>query len=351
MQLKKNKVLIIATSPHTKGGITSVLNAHKLGEHWKHYHCKWIISHIDRNAFVKLFVFVGALMQYLALLPFSMLVHIHLSEVGSAIRKTFFLLPAILLKKKIIVHFHSFSPETTIKGRYSWLYKWIFNHVDVLIVLSNYWKREVNDVCNLGDKVSVIYNPCPEVSYNGQIGKEKNILYAGALNHRKGYADLIKAFARIAYIYPDWNLVLAGDGEIGEGKRLSIELGIEKQVIFLGWVSGANKDDAYKKASIFCLPSYAEGFPMAVLDAWSYGLPVITTPVGGIPDIAKDGENLMLFEPGDIDRLTDVLARLIADTKLRRRLSLESLNLARTTFNINTINSQIGNLYSKLIGK
>lgn len=73
--------------------------------------------------------------------------------------------------------------------------------------------------------------------------------------------------------------------------------------MFLGWVSGEAKDNAFKEAMIFCLPSYAEGFPMSVLDAWSYGLPVITTPVGGIPDVAQDGVNMLLFNPGDIDML------------------------------------------------
>lgn len=48
---------------------------------------------------------------------------------------------------------------------------------------------------------------------------------------------------------------------------------------------------------------YTVGFPMGVIDAWVYGLPVITTPVGGIPDIAIDGKNMLLFTPGDIDAL------------------------------------------------
>jgi glycosyltransferase involved in cell wall biosynthesis len=88
---------------------------------------------------------------------------------------------------------------------------------------------------------------------------------------------------------------------------------------------------------------------MAVLDAWAYGLPVITTPVGGIPDIAKDGENLLLFEPGDVNKLSECIEALIDSDILREKLSKESLHLAQTTFNIETINNQISSIYSSLL--
>lgn len=89
---------------------------------------------------------------------------------------------------------------------------------------------------------------------------------------------------------------------------------------------------------------------MAVLDAWAYGLPVITTPVGGIPDIAIDGENMLLFNAGDIDKLAENMQRLIDDNELRNKIIKESVNLANTTFNIDTINNQIGSLYQEMIG-
>lgn len=88
---------------------------------------------------------------------------------------------------------------------------------------------------------------------------------------------------------------------------------------------------------------------MAVLDAWSYGLPVITTPVGGIPDIAKNGENVLLFNPGDYNSLAQCLETLITDESLRRTISQASLYLARTTFNIATINKQLASLYQEVL--
>ena len=176
-----------------------------------------------------------------------------------------------------------------------------------------------------------------------------SILYAGNVNNRKGYADMVKAFAKIAHKHTDWQIVFAGNGEIEQGKALAESLGISGQTKWLGWVIEDEKDKAFREASIFCLPSYAEGFPMSVLDAWSYGLPVITTPVGGIPDVAKDGENMLLFNPGDVDALADCMERMIADQELRDRISMASPEFARVRFNIQTINREVEKLYEEVL--
>ena len=343
------KVLVIATSHETRGGITSVVKAHQQGEQWKEFHCKWIETHIDKGAISKLFFLIKGWMQFMFNLPFCQIVHIHMSEPASAIRKCFFLPFAKLFGKKVIMHFHAFSPDTTIRGKHGRVYKYLFNNADRVIVLSQLWKTYVNDEFHLGDKVVVVYNPCTTEILKGSYPKRKQILYAGTVNARKGYADMIRAFARIANKYPEWRIVFAGNGDVKQGEELAESLRIDKQTVFLGWVSGAEKDRAFKEASIFCLPSYAEGFPMAVLDAWAYGLPVITTPVGGIPDIAEDGKNLLLFTPGDEEQLAKQFERMIGDENLRNKIAEESVRLAHTTFNQQVINKQIGDLYKELL--
>ena len=351
------KVLVLATSRKTRGGVTSVVKAHEQGEQWKKYHCKWIETHRDNGLLVKFLMVIPAFIQYVFLLPFYDLVHIHTSEPPSALRKVVFMWLAKVWRKKTIVHFHSFSPETTIRSRFACLYRYLFGKADRVVVLSEYWKREVMKEVPSA-KVDVIYNPCLAevkelaagcVEYKGASPKTHTILYAGTVNHRKGYADMVKAFAKIAKKHADWLIVFAGNGEIEQGKALAESLGIGNQTKWLGWVRGEEKDKAFREATIFCLPSYAEGFPMSVLDAWSYGLPVITTPVGGIPDVAKDGENMLLFEPGDVDALTGCMERMITDKELRDRISMASLGFSRGMFNISTINNEIENLYKKIV--
>lgn len=347
--MENRKVLVVATSRKTRGGITSVIKAHETGEQWRKYHCKWIETHRDGNSIRKLWHFIKSFFKYLYFLPFYDLVHIHTSEPPSALRKCLFVWLAKVWKKKVIVHFHAFSPETTVHGKYKWVYRYLFNKADAIIVLSEMWKGYVYQAFQLGNKIQVIYNPCTTEISNIKYKKKKYILYAGTINARKGYADMIKAFAQIFSHHPDWQLVFAGNGEIEKGLSLAKELGIEKQTIFLDWVNGKAKDKIFKEATIFCLPSYAEGFPMAILDAWAYGLPVITTPVGGIPDIAIDGINLLMFTPGDINKLAKQMEKLIYDKELRDKISQESTQLANTVFNIKNINKEIENLYNSFI--
>ena len=175
------------------------------------------------------------------------------------------------------------------------------------------------------------------------------MLFSGHIIPDKGYKDLIRAFAIIARKYSEWKLVFAGNREIEQARALADELGISEQVVLLGWVSGERKHKAYSEARALCLPSYAEGFPMAVLEAWSYGLPVIATPVGGIPDIAVDGENMLLFNPGNIDALANKLELIISDKALRDKMSAESLLLAKGKFSLESITNQVEEIYERVL--
>ena len=341
------KVLVVSTSRYTHGGITAVLKLYENSEIWSKYHCRWIGTHRDGNKIIKLYWAIKALILYLLLLPFYDIVHIHFSLKPSAIRKFPFFKIAKLFHKKTIIHLHCGSQIDDI---WSPIYQTMFDQCDYSIVLSESLKSKV--VKRIGEKnnIHVINNPCPKKSYNTKYKKQNHILFAGTLCEGKGYKDLIKAFSLIANKYPEWKIVLAGNGETEQAQTLAKKLNISERTILLGWVNGEEKHKAFCEADIFCLPSYAEGFPMAVLDAFAYGLPVITTTVGGIPDIAVDGENMLLFAPdGNIENLSRCLERLIIDKHLREKFSKESFHLANTTFNINTITQQISELYEKVV--
>lgn len=345
-----NKVLVVATSRKTRGGITSVVKAHEQGPQWEKYHCHWVETHRDGSKYRKILYFIKGLADFLFRLPCYDLVHIHFSNGNSLKRKLIFARLAKLLKKKILIHFHAFDPDTTLNGTLKTKYRELFEMADGIIVLSEWWKKEVQkQIANCSYKIQVLYNPCEHVVKDSNITPGNYILYAGTVNSRKGYDVLIRAFSHIVVDHSDWKLVIAGNGEIEEGKKIAHDLGIIDKVSFLGWVQGDEKRKAFQEASIFCLPSYAEGFPMAVLDAWAYGLPVITTPVGGIPDIAKDGENMLLFNPGDIDELSRQLVRVIEDKVLRDKISGYSNSFANGEFSINTVNSELSEVYSKIL--
>lgn len=343
------KVLVVATSSKTRGGITSVINNYKKSRLWKNWNCIWIETHIDRSTPLKFYYFFKACIFFLLNIFNATIVHLHFSGQSSARRKLFFIRIAKLFKKKIIVHFHAFSSESKIDLKYKSIYSKIFSSADVIIVLSESWKLGlINDLKLKEDKIKVVYNPCPIIELNQEIQKENIILYAGTLNKRKNHKILIKAFSIISEEFPTWKLVFAGNGEVEEARDLVRALEIVNQVDFKGWISGEDKHQLFSKATLFCLPSFAEGFPMSVLDAWAYGLPVITTPVGGIPDVAIDGENIILFNPNDVIALSEKLRKLIVDKDLQYKLSKKAINFSNKQFSINFISKKINTIYSKL---
>lgn len=341
-----SKVLIVGTSKYTRGGITAVIKTQQRGEQWNRFHCKWIGYHVDRAAWIKVLYYAYAIVCYCLYLPFYQIVHYQFSLQTDAKRSYYFFKIAKLIGKKTIIHLHCGDQLPEI---WSPMYEEMFTKCDMALVLSPSIKRKVEEYIGTNHRVEVLFNPCPTI---GQITpfekREKEILFAGTLNSNKGYADLICGFAKIAQKHPDWKVVFAGNGQVEQAKALVQSLGVENQCQFLGWVNGEQKDAAFRRASVLCLASYQEGFPMAVLDAWAYGVPVVSTPAGGLIDIIQEGKNGLLFEAGNIDQMAEKLDRIISDDTLRKNIGGESRMLAYTTFNINTINNQLGDLYEEL---
>ena len=346
---RKKKALVIATSRKTKGGISSVILLHEQCEYWHDYEVRWIETHVDGIFLLKTFYALKSFFQCVWVLPFYDIIHIHLSEIPSALRKMPYFLLAKIYRKKIIVHFHSFSPQTTINGRFKRIYRFLFSHADKVIVLSKLWKKWIEQYLHLTDNIVIVYNPCQRTQFIDESDRENMILYAGELNKRKGYEDLIRAFATISNQYPDWKLVFAGTGGIENGRKVAEALDVIQRVLFLDWIAGNEKDKWFRKARIFCLPSYAEGFPTALLDACSYGIPLVVTPVGGIPDIIINERNGLLFIPGDTESLASQLKLLIDNSALHKKLSDESFGLAQTIFSLEETNKKMLEIYREVI--
>ena len=339
------RVLVVATSRKTRGGITAVLRLYEQSTMWEHYHCKWIETHRDGSKWRKAWYALRAMLLYIVILPFYDLVHIHFSMPPSAYRKYGFFKVAKIMGKKTVIHLHCGSQIDDIWGP---VYQKMFEQCDYGVLLSERLKLKIEEHIGQSEKLKVIYNPCPIITNTAKFEKKNYILFSGTLYEGKGYKDLIRAFSKVAPAHKNWSLVLAGNGEVKQARELSAQLGISEQVQLLGWVNGESKDKAFKQASVFCLPSYAEGFPMAVLDAWAYRLPVVTTPVGGVPDVAIDGENMLLFNPGDVNTLAEKLNLIMSDGSLRDKLSASSSKMASEKFNLDTITTQVGRLYESL---
>jgi colanic acid/amylovoran biosynthesis glycosyltransferase len=160
----------------------------------------------------------------------------------------------------------------------------------------------------------------------------QTLLCIGRFSEQKGYPLLVQAFAEVALGRPDARLVLAGDGELRAAiERQLVDLGLTGRVEITGYLDSAQVYQRLVQARALVLPSFAEGLPVVIMEAFALGRPVISTYIAGIPELVEPGRNGWLVPAGALDELvtamTDCLTapaeRLAAMGQHGRALVLE----------------------------
>jgi glycosyltransferase involved in cell wall biosynthesis len=283
------------------------------------------------------------------------LVHIHLSHGMSFYRKLILYKIAKHKKNKVIIHLHGSEFElffnTSNERRKKIIIKF-FNEVDAIIVLSKSWENFIRNI-STNNNIFVLYNGVNLQKFSGKIiNKDRiNISFMGRLGIRKGVYDLLEAFEQVVNKVPSAHLILGGDGDIEEVTKIISEKKLSNNIHLLGWVSGPDKVKVFRECDIYTLPSYSEGLPGSILEAMGVGVPIVTTPVGGIPEAVQENRNGFLVQPGDIESLSDRLLRLCNDSSLCRQMGEESRILAHNKFNIEQIVFELLDIYQKVLSQ
>lgn len=151
-------------------------------------------------------------------------------------------------------------------------------------------------------------------------------VFVGWLVAEKGVLELIEACQRLHSSGLTFHLVIVGGGTLHDELAESIaSAGLEEVVSMTGWVDPSEVADHMQKADVFVLPTYFEGFPNALIEAFALGLPAISTPVGAIPDSLVDGENGFLVAPRDALQLADAMGSYIRNPGLVARQSVKAI--------------------------
>lgn len=254
-------------------------------------------------------------------------VHIHTCSYNTFWRNGLDVLLARLLGHKVVLHIHGAMFHTFLSGLgkpQASMARLIFRLSHRVIALGEQW-HEVLAPWAGADKVAVVPNgvPVPDVAIE-LATRAPHILCFANYERRKGQADLLQALAGLGRT--DVRLSLYGfESEAGERQRLQElveKLGLVGQVAIPGPVTGADKDAAVAAASLFVLPSYDEGLPMAMLEAMAAGLPVIVTRVGAIPEAMEDGVEGLIYSAGDIPALQAHLGLLLSDADRAAAIAL-----------------------------
>jgi glycosyltransferase involved in cell wall biosynthesis len=170
-------------------------------------------------------------------------------------------------------------------------------------------------------------------------------LFAGAMVEKKGVLELFETIETYHQELGKYIFRFAGEGLLFESLKRRKEKNHLDNVEFLGWKYGSEMMNEYQKADVFVLPSHAEGFPNAILEALNYRLPVITTDVGGISDSIKDGYNGYVFKPKDKISLYQSIIKLGESFETRNRFSKNSEKILKEKHDFYTNCQEIFNLF------
>lgn len=170
------------------------------------------------------------------------------------------------------------------------------------------------------------------------------------LSREKGLDVLLAAVAELVQRDVAVRLVLAGDGpERARLGRLAARLGIAARVDFRGEVPHERVPSVLAELDVFALPSRAEGFGVAALEAAAMELPVVASAVHGLPDVVEDGRSGLLVPPGDVEALAAALGRLAADAGLRATLGRAGRVLVERRYRWEENAAQMERLYHHLL--
>lgn len=236
------------------------------------------------------------------------IVHIHTAAGASFKRKMIIAKTARILGKKVILHMHAadFREYYVESDKQDWIRNSI-NVCDKLIVLSPQWRDYFISIGIDMKKIIILNNIVSMPKANSKVCEDKppvRMLFMGTLSKRKGIRDLLSVIIEHHDELRDKYMLRFGGNEDEEIiKKILADNNLYDVVKFEGWVTGKKKQQLQEWANTYILPSYNEGLPISILEAMAYGMPIISTPVGGIPEIVKPGINGILVEPGNKDEI------------------------------------------------
>lgn len=353
------KVCMIVPNAMVKGGIAAVVNGYRGSQLEKDYDITYVESYCDGTKITKLMKGIKGYFQFLKVLLTVNpdIIHIHSSFGPSFYRKIPFIMMADWFHKPIINHIHGAEFDsffTNASDRKKKLIRKVYLKCSKLIALSEEWRVCLRQIVP-ESRIVVIenYSKGYPDALEQRLARESNntILFLGELGKRKGCYDIPDVVQKVAAKVPNVQFVLAGDGAEEDKKaikQLIKEKNVEKNVQFPGWVRGDEKDYLLREADIFFLPTYNEGMPMSILDAMGYGMPIVSTNVGGIPKIVQDGRNGFCRKPGNVSAMAEDLVNLLTMSTFRNTCCMESLTIVKEKYSFENHIKRIGDLYNTM---
>lgn len=245
------------------------------------------------------------------------------------------------------------------------LTKEVITKADQILSVSDALRISAEEIAKPDRQIEVVYNGCEianPVSDNitsdklrTQLGISKSevaILFVGRIEKDKGIYELLDAFSTLKSKGHNLHLILLGNCVESDVKsKISSLTALKNKIHVIGEQPHREVFNWLKSADLFVLPSYHEGLPNAILEAMSCGLPVVSTKIGGIPEIVEDGNTGILVNPKDSDALANAIDYLIKNDELARKMGKTGRDKVEQKFSWQQNAREIVQIYNKVLSQ
>lgn len=363
------KILVLCPKPGRMGGVTNYYNS--IFKHFKSDSFtieRFIIARRpgkDSNIywfFTTLFDFIRFFFKLLK--KDFVLVHLNPSLTPiPVLRDSVFLLISKLHSRKVLVFWHGWEMkfQTCIENNRILfrLFTGVFIRADATLLLASSFKKKLRDwgfkkdICietttvddGLIEEFSIA-NKIKQLKGSGKL----QILFFSRIEIAKGIIETIDAFSSLDEIDREVELVIAGDGPDADLVRKRLEELSDNRIKLVGYVRGQEKRKILESSHLMCFPTYyGEGLPNAIVETMAFGMPILTRPVGGIPDNFVEGENGYYVYSLDTKSFSELLKTVISDKEGMARIAINNYNFARERFLASIVAKRLERIYKQLI--
>lgn len=338
------RVLVVGDSRKMKGGVSTVIKTMENTSLWEKYDCRWVQCQINSNKLLKVAYLIRGFLYCLFVMPRYDIVHFMTTPGSGMVVQFPFFVYSLLLQKKKVMHLHV---GNQLKDYYNnKLFRFCVKYSDLVLTLGKTWYEYVPVPEKWNGRVDYLYNPSPVPIK--QKKWDPYFLFAGWFDLNKGYDTLLEGFSKVLGVYPNWRLVICGAGNVDEVRYYIKKNNLEKNVDLPGWVEGEEKMQYFKNAYAYCMTSMKEGLPMTVLESMAFGVPVISTEVGCLPEFLRNKENVLFFNFKDSDDLAKNMIELIENKELREKITCSARQTITKEFQLDVFINRLDSFYNTI---
>ncbi len=345
------RVIVVSLSKERRGGVAAVLTT--LAE--AGFFSEQIIYHHSCGDGGQVRKLYSALQQWLAFVRAVRrhkpdLVHIHFSSDMSFWRKVPYIYWTRFCAVKLLLQVHPSHFRDYLQKQKAVVRKFMITVLKQADAIA-FANREMVEFFRpwLPDqRLYYIENPIDLSRYVCRQGARKEqALFLGALLKGKGIYDIVRAAPLVIGRRPFFKFVLCGDHELDLVRRVIVQKGLANHFEIYSWIGYEAKVKLLAESLMLLLPSYSEGFPMVVLEAMACGLPVITTPVGGMATTFTDGEQVLFVEPRNPAQLAERILYLLDHPQVSQTLVAHARHYVQK-HEVGHVVNKIRNIYQQL---